>query len=523
MIGPAPAAAPVPLLQLHGLGQRYAAPVLADGDLTRVAGSIHALMGANGAGKSTLSRIVAGLAAPDSGTMTLAGGAYRPVSRREAQRAGVRIVLQEPHLIPTLAVAENLFLADLPRRAGVVARPALRQRAIDAHATVGLSELDPDLPAGRLGVGQQQLVALAAAFAQPCRVLILDEPTAALTDAEIARAFDHVRRLAASGAAILYISHRLEEIRRLCDRITVLRDGRVVGQCAAQNASMDELIQLMVGEGGLARGVDATRRSGGVALRVEGLTRGRLPRGVSFTVREGEVLGLAGLVGSGRSETLRAIVGADRPDAGRVWRGEGPPLVIRSPRDAVRAGIGFVPEDRRALGLCLTQSLRVNLTLASLTRFARRGWIDARQEDAAAQAVRDRFSIRSRSLDQPIAELSGGNQQKALIGRWLLRDCDVLLVDEPTRGIDVGAKQAVHRALRDQAARGRALVVVSSELPELMALCDRIAVLSDGQLAATFERDAFDEAAITAAAFSAYAAAGAGGPGAPASGRLEAR
>jgi ribose transport system ATP-binding protein len=493
-----------PLLRLRGLGKRYAAPVLADVDLDLAGGEIHALMGANGAGKSTLSKIVSGLVTADAGTMALGGEPYRPRHRRDAQRAGVQIVLQESNLIPTLSVAENLFLADLPHRGGVVARRTLQARAVEALAAVGLADLDPRQPAGRLGVGQQQLVALATALAHPCRVLLLDEPTAALTDAEAGQAFAHVRRLAAAGTAILYVSHRLEEIRRLCHRITVLRDGRIVGQREAAATSMDAIVRLMVGAARGGAGGDRGHVAGPVALRVEGLSGRDLPRDVTFDVRAGEILGLAGLVGSGRSETLRAIAGADPAVAGRVRRGDGPPLAIRAPRDAARAGIGLLPEDRKTQGLCLALPVRANLTLAALPALARRGWIDVAREAGVAEGVRARFDVRCRSIEQPVAELSGGNQQKVLLCRWLLRDADVLLIDEPTRGIDVATKQAVHAALRDLAARGKALVVVSSELEELTSLCDRIAVLSDGRLAATFERGAFDHAAITAAAFSHY-------------------
>jgi ribose transport system ATP-binding protein len=502
----APAAEP--LLRVRGVRKRYAAPVLTDVDLDLAAGEIHALMGANGAGKSTLSRILCGVTPADAGTLALAGRPYAPTTRRDALRAGVQIVPQEPALLPTLSVAENLFLADLPHRAGVIARRALAQRAIAALEAVGLGALDPWTPAARLGIGQQQLVALASALAHPCRVLILDEPTAALTDAESAIAFEHVRRLAASGTAILYVSHRLEEIQRLCQRLTVLRDGRVVGTRDATATSLDDAVALMVGTAAAGEAAPrAPRTAGPVALRVDGLTRGTRPRGVGFEVRRGEILGLAGLVGSGRTETLRAIVGADRPDAGRISGADGTPLVMHSPRDAVRAGIGLVPEDRRTQALCLSQPIRVNLTLPSLAAFAARfGWIDRGRERRAAEAERTRLAIRSVSIEQPAGELSGGNQQNVVIARWLLRDVDVLLIDEPTRGVDVAAKAAVHAALHELAADGKALVVVSSELAELTALCDRIAVLSDGRLVATFDRETWSETAITAAAFSGYAA-----------------
>jgi ribose transport system ATP-binding protein len=444
----------------------------------------------------------------DRGTMALGGAPYAPRSRQEAQRAGVQIVTQELNLVPTLSVAENLFLTDLPRRCGFVTGSALMTRAAAALAAVGLQDLDPRTQVGYLGVGRQQLIALAAALAHSCRVLVLDEPTAALTANEIAVCFEHLRRLREAGTAILYISHRLHEIERIADRVTVLRDGRVVDTRSAAGASIDEIVQLMVG----AAAVDPLERHdrrapADIALRVEGLTRGTRVRDVSLEVRRGEILGLAGLVGSGRTETLRAIFGADPIDAGTVRLGSGSALSIASPRDAVRAGIGMIPEDRREHALLLTQPVRVNMTLAGLSQFVRgRSWIDRVRETEAAERLRARLDVRSRSLDQPASELSGGNQQKVVIARWLLRDCDVLLFDEPTRGIDVGAKIAVYRVLIGLAAEGKALVVSSSELTELMALCDRIAVLSAGRLAATFAKGAWNEEAILAAAFSGYAA-----------------
>ncbi|BCS35789.1 sugar ABC transporter ATP-binding protein [Luteitalea sp. TBR-22] len=498
------------MLTIRGLSKAYAAPVLVDADLEVRAGEVHALMGANGAGKSTLVRIVCGLTPADAGTMTLAGVPYAPSSRRAADTAGVQVVLQELNLVASLSVAENLFLARLPHRFGIIDRAALRTHAVRALNAVGLGDLDPLTPVHRLGIGQQQLVEIAAALTRECRVLVLDEPTAALSAAEVERLFGHIRRLREQGLGILYITHRTDEIRRIADRVTVLRDGRVVDTRAAASFDHDVLLGLTVGPAtarslteALPTGAPSTcDASRGIALRVHGLSRGHVVRDVSFEVGIGEIVGLSGLVGAGRTETLRLIFGADLPDAGHVCLGDGPPLHLRSPADAVRAGIGLLPEDRRTQALLLTQPVRANITLASMARVSRgRTWIDASRETQAASALATRLDVRRSGLEQVAGTLSGGNQQKTVLARWLLRDCAVLLVDEPTRGIDVGAKHAIHRQLRELAARGTALVVVSSELEELMALCDRIVVLSAGRVTGRFARADWSEDVLMQAAF----------------------
>lgn len=474
-----------------------------DFDLRR--GEVHALVGENGAGKSTLSRILAGLTPPDTGTLTLQGRPYRPRDRRDAERHGVRMVLQELNLISNLTVAESLFLDCLPHRGGWIDRAALARRARAALARVGLGDLDPHRPVHTLGIGQQQMVEIAAGLARRCDVLILDEPTAALTGAEIERLFAQIAALKAAGAGILYISHRLEEVRRVADRVSVLRDGRLVATRPAADFALEDIVRLMVGRELEPANVRRHSVPGPVALEVRGLRRPPAVREVSFQVRRGEILGLAGLMGSGRTETLRAIYGADPPEAGEIRLHGGAPVRFCSPRDAVRHGLALVTEDRKTQGLLLPLAVRVNLTLASLRAVAgTAGVIRRAAESSRARQWVQRLGIRCRSEEQPVAELSGGNQQKVVLARWLCRDCDILLFDEPTRGIDVGARFEIHRWLDELAVRGKALVVVSSDLTELMLLCDRIAVLSAGRLVATFDRGEWTEDRLMAAALSGH-------------------
>ncbi len=497
-----------PRLGLRALTKSYAAPVLRGVDLDLLPGEIHALMGANGAGKSTLARLVCGVDRPESGAMALDGRPYRPRGRSEAEASGVRLVAQEPSLVGTLTVAENLALGHWPSRLGWIDRAALRDGARSALTRVGLADLDPETPASSLGIGHQQLVTIAAALARPCRVLFLDEPTAALTDPQVDALFGELLRLKAEGVAIVYVSHRLEELQRIADRISVLRDGSLVATRPAAELSLDEAVRLMVGDVEALASAHGPRPRGPTALRVDGLNRGLLVRDVSLTVHSGEVLGLSGLVGSGRTELLRCLFGADPATSGRIQLGQGasrPPF--RHPRAAVAAGLGMVPEDRKQDGLLLPMAIDVNHSLARLGHFARGGvgWLDRRAERAASRELGARLQLVARSMEQPVQELSGGNQQKVVVGRWLGRAPEVYLLDEPTRGIDVGAKQVIWRLIDELARSGRAVIVASSETEELMALCDRIAVLSAGRIVEVFERGHWTPETLLAAAFREYA------------------
>jgi ribose transport system ATP-binding protein len=497
-----------PLLLVRDLTKRYSVTVLDKVAFDLRAGEIHALLGANGAGKSTLCRIIAGLVQPTSGEMTFDGQFHAPLNKQAAEKSGVQIVQQELNLIPTLSVAENLMLSRLPSRGGIIRKKQLHQRARRALDRFFLEDVATETLVGSLGVGRQQMVEIAAALDRDCKVLILDEPTAALSANETERLFQWLARLREQRVGIIYISHRLDEVARIADRVTVLRDGQTVCTAAAAGLTTNSMVDLMSGEREQSavshRHTSFAKKN--VALRVEGISSGKLLQDVSFEVRAGERLGIAGLVGSGRTELLRAIYGADIAHEGQLQLGEtAAKKPFRHPGQAVAAGIAMVSEDRKQNGLLLPQSIRVNTTLCALQRdFSHGGVIQTRAEHDSVESICRKMETRRTSIEQTVSTLSGGNQQKVAIAKWLVRDAEVFLFDEPTRGIDVAARRRIYRLFDSLAREGKALVVVSSDLDELLETCDRIAVMSAGRLLATFDRDNWSHDKIMQASFSGY-------------------
>ncbi|HKM58194.1 MAG TPA: sugar ABC transporter ATP-binding protein [Chthoniobacterales bacterium] len=489
-----------PLLELKGLTKRFPGVIALNAvDLSLATGEIHAVVGENGAGKSTLIKLLCGGYAADAGEMRFGGAPYRPSSPLDALKAGIRVVYQEFNLLPFLSVAENLLFDSLPRRYGLfVGYRTLHERAKALLERVGL-DVDPHTPVEHLGIAQRQLLEIAKALAFASRLLILDEPTATLTPREIGRLFGIIRDVRASGVTVIYVSHHLNEIFELCDAVTVLRNGRRIASLPVATTSPPEIVHLMVGRE-LEEALTAVRtvvepRAGPAAIQVQNLRFRGNPRGVSFALQYGEILGLAGLVGSGRTETLRAIFGADFRDGGEIYRNE-QRVFFNSPMDAVKHGVCLLTENRKEEGLVLPMPVRVNVTLTDLSRISQAGLLNGRTERDLAQYSVAELDMRIASLEQAALDLSGGNQQKLVMAKWLFRNAEVLMLDEPTRGIDVGAKAEIHDLLRRLAAAGKAILVVSSEVPELVALCDRILVLLRGQLAGEVQRDEFSEERI---------------------------
>lgn len=477
---------------------------LSEVDFCLKRGEVHALVGENGAGKSTFVKIIAGLQAPSAGQMRIGSENYSPLGRKEAQNHGIRIVMQELNLINNLSVAENIFFEKLPSRFGFVNYGKLNSAAKDLTEQVGLS-VDPDVKISALGVGLQQLVEIAAGLSQNCDILILDEPTASLTDKETALLFAQIERLKASGVSIIYISHHIDEIMRIADRVTILRDGKLVITESTSKLTAEKIVNKMVGRQLKHSKLRHETTLGEVALRVEGLTRGKKVRGVSFHVRRGEILGIAGLMGSGRTETMRVIFGADKRDAGKIYLyNSSVATEITSPREAVKNGIALITEDRKEQGLFLPLAISKNISITKLGELSWFGLINNTKENQIAAEFADKLSVKSSSVDQPVSNLSGGNQQKVVLAKWLYRDCEIMIFDEPTRGIDVGAKFEIYHLLDELAKQGKAIIVVSSDLKELMAISDRIAVMSEGKMTAEFNSGEWSEEKIAAAAFSEY-------------------
>lgn len=496
-----------PLLSGSELHKRYAVPVLRGVNFEVEAGQVHALVGANGAGKTTLCRIICGLTRHDGGSMRVEGNPYQPESVVDAEEHGIRIVMQEPHLIDNLSIGENLYFSALPTRRGMIDFPRLFDDAREALDSIGLVGLDPREKVGALGIGQRQLIEIARVLIRPCKILILDEPTAALTDPQIDLLFEKIAALKSQGTGIIYVSHRISEFKRIADIITVLKNGKMVSTSRVSDLSPDEIVRLMAGQ--LQQGQHGQRAStaGEVAVKVRDLSSSNLLRDIDLDIRYGEILGIAGLIGAGRTELLRAIFGADKiDDGGYLSLGDDEAkLVFDSPEDAIAHGIGLIPEDRGRQGLLLTQSITRNVTLASMQEFRMpMGRIDDKRERGAVESYRQQLDIDCTGISQAVAELSGGNQQKVIISRWLMKDCKVLLFDEPTRGIDIQTREAIYKLLYELAAQGKAIVVVSSEIRELTTICDRIAVLSNGRLAEVFARSEWSAEKIMAASFSAY-------------------
>jgi rhamnose transport system ATP-binding protein len=491
---------PAAVLSLRHVAKSFGAvQAVTDASLGLFAGEVHALLGENGAGKSTVVKMLAGVHQPDAGELVLGNTPVVLGNPRVAQAAGIAVIYQEPTLFPDLSVAENIFMGRQPLLAGRrIDQRRLRSQAAALFGQLGV-RIDPGRVCRGLSIADQQLVEIAKALSLDARVIVMDEPTAALSSSEVSRLFEVARTLCAAGTAVLFISHRLEEVFELCQRVTVMRDGRHVLTREIAGLTPDDLIRAMVGRDMPSRETGERGEAGPTLLAVSRLTREGVFTDVSFSVQAGEIVALCGLVGAGRSEVARAIFGIDRYDAGSVAvRGQS--LRKASPIAAMNAGIGLVPEDRRQQGLVMEMSIQQNMALASLSRLRHDGLIRASAERAFAADWAARLRLRYAKLTDPVATLSGGNQQKVVLGKWLGRGPSVLIVDEPTRGIDIGTKAEVHRLLAELAGQGVAVLMISSELPEVLHMGDRILVMREGRLVAEFAHDDATEETIMAAA-----------------------
>jgi ribose transport system ATP-binding protein len=448
------------------------------------AGEVHALLGENGAGKSTMMKVLAGIYAPDAGRILYKGTEVTIAGPRAAQALGISMIHQELNLMPHLTLAQNVFIGREPRR-GV--RFWLNEGALNAQTEQLFQSmhlnLDPSTKVADLTVAKQQMVEIAKALSYHSEVLIMDEPTAALTETEIDELFRMINQLRARGVGIVYISHRLEEIKRICNRITIMRDGHYINTVDAQDVSIDQIISMMVGRTIYESAPEVPDRPNQeTVLAVKGLNRAGVLKDINFTLKKGEILGFAGLMGAGRTEVARAVFGADRIDTGEIYV-QGRCAQIKTPRDAVRYGIGYLSEDRKRYGLALGMDVESNVVLAAFKKFlGRLGWVNRGKTRRTAQQYVETLAIKTPTIQQRVRNLSGGNQQKVVIGKWLTADTDILIFDEPTRGIDVGSKSEIYKLLNDLAHQGKSIIMISSELPEVLRMSHRIIVMCEGRI-----------------------------------------
>ncbi len=477
-------ASPAPVLQMRGITKTYpGVRALESVDLDVRAGEVHALIGENGAGKSTLMKVLAGAQPKDSGTITLSGETVEMDSPQKAMDLGVSIIYQEFNLVPYLNAAENIYLGREPRAAvpGFVDFRTMYREAQQVIDRLGVP-LDVRSPVNRLSVAQQQMVEIAKATSRRSKIIVMDEPSATLTEHELKSLFSLIRQLKAEGVAIIYISHRLDEVFEIADRVTVLRDGKRIDTREIGELTRDDIIKMMVGRELTQMIPKVPAPLGDNVLEVRGLNRKGLLHDISLTVRKGEIVGLAGLVGAGRTELARAIFGADSIDSGQIIL-DGKPARVRSPQEAIKLGIGLVTEDRKGQGLVLGMVVRENITLANLGALTRFNFIMAGRERQVARDYVTSLTVKTPSIEQTVQNLSGGNQQKVVLAKWLFTESKLLIFDEPTRGIDVGAKTEIYQLMNDLAAKGVGILMISSELPEVLGMSDRIFVMHEGRIA----------------------------------------
>ena len=476
------------MIEMKGITKAFSGNVVLNNvEFTLLNGEIHALMGENGAGKSTMMKILAGIYSRDNGDVLVDGKSYTFTSAKDAESLGIHVIHQELNILPHLSIAENLFLGKEKTigRTGFLRTREMNKEAQALLAKLGL-QIDVRQPAGSLSVGKQQIIEIAKAINSGAKYIVMDEPTAALTDREIETLFETIRELKAKGISFVYISHRMEEIFAICDRITILRDGEYVGVREIPKTTFDEIVQMMVGRELGERFPSRDARMGEVALEVKGLTCPAVCEDINFQIRKGEILAFAGLMGAGRTEVAQAIFGSRKKSKGDIFI-HGEKVTIKNPIQAMKHGIGFVTEDRKTEGLVLDFSIKENIFLTNLKTIAKGGFIKPKQEHSQAAKYIEQLKIRCSDATQPVGSLSGGNQQKVVIAKWLGTNPDILILDEPTRGVDIGAKKEIYSIMNKLAEEGVAILMISSELPEVLGMADRVMVMQEGRQTAILD------------------------------------